>query len=168
MVSWLFLGIGILLGAEWAYVELGWGGYWGWDPVENASLMPWLTATAFMHSMMIWQRRGMFKVWSMNLIIFTYFLIIFGTFITRSGLISSVHAFGKSSLGYFFLVFMVVTLLLGLLAVWWRRKLLTTEASAVLEAIWNGHQELVTKVENLHKRLGVLEPEKEQLPFTAG
>ena len=127
VVSWLFLGIGILLGAEWAYVELGWGGYWAWDPVENASLMPWLTSTAFMHSIMIQQRRGMFKKWNMNLIIFTYFLIIFGTFITRSGLISSVHAFGKSSLGYFFLVFMIVTLILGLIAVWWRRKLLATE-----------------------------------------
>ncbi|MCJ7499449.1 heme lyase CcmF/NrfE family subunit [bacterium] len=129
VVSWFFLGVGILLGAEWAYVELGWGGYWAWDPVENASLMPWLTATAFMHSIMIQQRRGMFKIWNMGLIIFTYFLIIFGTFITRSGLISSVHAFGKSSLGTFFLVFMIVTLVLGLMAVWWRRKLLVTENS---------------------------------------
>ncbi|MDF1527032.1 MAG: heme lyase CcmF/NrfE family subunit [bacterium] len=129
VVSWFFLGVGILLGAEWAYVELGWGGYWAWDPVENASLMPWLTATAFMHSIMIQQRRGMFKIWNMNLIIITYFLIIFGTFITRSGLISSVHAFGKSSLGTFFLVFMIVTLVLGLMAVWWRRKLLVTENS---------------------------------------
>jgi len=127
VVSWVFLGVGILLGAEWAYVELGWGGYWAWDPVENASLMPWLTATAFMHSIMIQERRGMFKKWNMNLIIFTYFLIIYGTFITRSGLISSVHAFGKSSLGTFFLVFMIFTLVLGLLAVWWRRKLLVTE-----------------------------------------
>ena len=127
VVSWFFLGIGILVGAEWAYVELGWGGYWAWDPVENASLMPWLTATAFMHSIMIQQRRGMFKIWNMNLIIFTYFLIIFGTFITRSGLISSVHAFGKSSLGTFFMVFMIVTLVLGLIAVWWRRKMLVTE-----------------------------------------
>ena len=127
VVSWLFLGIGILLGAEWAYVELGWGGYWAWDPVENASLMPWLTATAFIHSVMIWQRRGMYKIWSINLIVFTYFLIIFGTFITRSGLISSVHAFGKSSLGIFFLFFMIVALVLSLMAVWWRRKLLAGE-----------------------------------------
>ncbi|MCK5351076.1 heme lyase CcmF/NrfE family subunit, partial [bacterium] len=129
VVSWFFLGVGILLGAEWAYVELGWGGYWAWDPVENASLMPWLTATAFMHSIMIQQRRGMFKKWNMNLIIITYFLIIFGTFITRSGLISSVHAFGKSSLGTFFLVFMILTLVLGLMAVWWRRKMLVPENS---------------------------------------
>jgi len=129
VVSWFFLGVGILLGAEWAYVELGWGGYWAWDPVENASLMPWLTATAFMHSIMIQQRRGMFKIWNMSLIIVTYFLIIFGTFITRSGLISSVHAFGKSSLGTFFMVFMIVTLALGVMGVWWRRKLLVTESS---------------------------------------
>jgi cytochrome c-type biogenesis protein CcmF len=127
VISWFFLGVGILLGAEWAYVELGWGGYWAWDPVENASLMPWLTATAFMHSIIIQQRRGMFKIWNMCLIIFTYFLIIFGTFITRSGLISSVHAFGKSSLGTFFLVFMILTLAGGLVAVWWRRKMLVTE-----------------------------------------
>jgi cytochrome c-type biogenesis protein CcmF len=127
VVSWFLLGVGILLGAEWAYVELGWGGYWAWDPVENASLMPWLTATAFMHSIMIQQRRGMFKIWNMNLIILTYFLIIFGTFITRSGLISSVHAFGKSSLGTFFLVFMILTLVLGFVLVWWRRKMLVTE-----------------------------------------
>jgi cytochrome c-type biogenesis protein CcmF len=127
VVSWFFLGVGILLGAEWAYVELGWGGYWAWDPVENASLMPWLTATAFMHSIMMQQRRGMFKIWNMSLIIFTYFLILFGTFITRSGLISSVHAFGTSSLGTFFLIFMILTLVLGLAAVWWRRKMLVTE-----------------------------------------
>jgi cytochrome c-type biogenesis protein CcmF len=127
VISWFFLGVGILLGAEWAYVELGWGGYWAWDPVENASLMPWLTATAFMHSIMMQQRRGMFKIWNMSLIIFTYFLILFGTFITRSGLISSVHAFGKSSLGTFFLIFMILTLAGGLMVVWWRRKMLVTE-----------------------------------------
>ena len=127
VASWFFLGVGILLGAQWAYAELGWGGYWAWDPVENASLMPWLTASAFMHSVMIQERRGMFKIWNMNLIIFTYFLILFGTFITRSGLISSVHAFGKSSLGSFILVFMILTLALGLMAVWRRRKLLVSE-----------------------------------------
>lgn len=127
VVSWFFLGVGILLGAEWAYVELGWGGYWAWDPVENASLMPWLTTTAFMHSIMIQRRRGMFKLWNMNLIIFTYFLVLFGTFITRSGLISSVHAFGKSSLGTFFLVFMILTLSMGLILVWRRREELVTE-----------------------------------------
>jgi cytochrome c-type biogenesis protein CcmF len=125
VVSWLFLGVGILLGAEWAYVELGWGGYWAWDPVENASLMPWLTATALLHSMMVQERRGLFKFWNVGLIIFTYFLVILGTFITRSGIVSSVHAFGKGSLGNFFLVFMVITLFLSLAVVLYRRKLLT-------------------------------------------
>jgi cytochrome c-type biogenesis protein CcmF len=134
VISWLFLGVGILLGAEWAYVELGWGGYWAWDPVENASLMPWLTATAFMHSIMIQEKRGMMKIWNMSLIIVSYFLVLFGTFITRSGVISSVHAFGKSSLGTFFLVFMVLMLVLSLAVLIWRRKLLKPdrELSSVL------------------------------------
>ena len=128
VISWLFLGVGILLGAEWAYVELGWGGYWAWDPVENASLMPWLTATAFMHSIMIQERRGMMKVWNMSLIIISYFLVLFGTFITRSGVISSVHAFGKSSLGTFFLVFMLLVLFISLALLIWRGKLLRPES----------------------------------------
>jgi len=108
-------------------VELGWGGYWAWDPVENASLMPWITATAFMHSIMIQERRGIFKVWNISLIVTSYFLILFGTFITRSGVISSVHAFGKSSLGTFFLVFMLATLFLSIALMVWKRKLLTSE-----------------------------------------
>lgn len=91
LFSWLFLTLGNLFGAKWAYVELGWGGYWAWDPVENASLMPWLTGTAFLHSVMIQEKRGMLKVWNMVLIILTFGLTIFGTFITRSGIISSVH-----------------------------------------------------------------------------
>ena len=124
VISWFFLGVGILLGAEWAYVELGWGGYWAWDPVENASLMPWFTATAFMHSIMIQERRGMMKIWNMSLIIISYFLVLFGTFITRSGVISSVHAFGKSNLGTFFLVFMCLTLLIGFALVVWRMGIL--------------------------------------------
>ncbi|UCF31010.1 MAG: heme lyase CcmF/NrfE family subunit [bacterium] len=110
VISWFFLGVGILLGAEWAYVELGWGGFWAWDPVENASLMPWLTATAFLHSAMIQERRGMMRRWNLSLVVVTYLLVLFGTFITRSGIISSVHAFGKSNLGAFFLCFMFVTL----------------------------------------------------------
>ena len=105
--SWLFLTIGILLGAKWAYVELGWGGYWGWDPVENASLMPWLTATAYLHSVMIQERKGMLKIWNVSLIFITFLLTVFGTFVTRSGLISSVHSFGRSTLGPAFLVFML-------------------------------------------------------------
>ena len=101
--SWLFLGIGILLGAKWAYETLGWGGYWAWDPVENAAFMPWLVATAFLHSVMVQERRGMLKVWNMVLVFLTFSLCLFGTFLTRSGIISSVHAFGESTLGPFFL-----------------------------------------------------------------
>ncbi len=111
LVSWLFLSIGIGLGAQWAYVELGWGGYWGWDPVENASLMPWLTGTAYLHSVMIQERRGMLKVWNLLLILFTFGLTLLGTFITRSGIIESVHAFGVSSLGPYFLGFIALTVL---------------------------------------------------------
>jgi cytochrome c-type biogenesis protein CcmF len=104
----MFLGTGILLGANWAYSVLGWGGYWGWDPVENASLLPWLAATAFLHSVMIQEKRGMLKVWNMVLIILTFFLSIFGTFLTRSGIISSVHAFAQSDIGPYFSVFLGV------------------------------------------------------------
>ncbi len=110
LVPWLFNTVGVLLGAQWAYVELGWGGYWAWDPVENASLMPWLTATAFLHSVMIQEKKGMLKVWNMSLVILTYALSIFGTFLTRSGVISSVHAFAESSLGNYFLLYLGMTL----------------------------------------------------------
>ncbi|PYV13733.1 MAG: cytochrome C biogenesis protein [Acidobacteria bacterium] len=108
LVPWLFLGVGLILGGKWAYVELGWGGYWGWDPVENSSLMPWLTGTAFLHSVIIQERKGMLKVWNVFLITLTYLLGIFGTFITRSGIVNSVHAFADSSLGPFFVVYMTV------------------------------------------------------------
>ncbi|HEY6210253.1 MAG TPA: heme lyase CcmF/NrfE family subunit [Gemmatimonadales bacterium] len=107
LVSWLFLSIGICLGMWWAYVELGWGGYWAWDPVENASLLPWLTMTAFLHSVMIQEKRGMLKKWNLALIIGSWLLSIFGTFITRSGVISSVHSFTQSNVGYFFLFFLI-------------------------------------------------------------
>ena len=110
LIPWLFNGVGILLGGQWAYVELGWGGYWAWDPVENASLMPWLTATAFLHSVMIQEKKGMLKVWNMSLVILTYALSIFGTFLTRSGVVSSVHAFAESSLGSYFLLYLAVVL----------------------------------------------------------
>ncbi|MBI4480667.1 MAG: heme lyase CcmF/NrfE family subunit [Acidobacteria bacterium] len=106
MVTWLFLAIGIMLGARWAYAVLGWGGYWGWDPVENASLMPWLTGTAFLHSVMMQEKRGMMKVWNMVLIFSTFYLCIFGTFLTRSGVVSSVHAFAQSAIGPFFVGFL--------------------------------------------------------------
>ncbi|MFQ5776535.1 MAG: heme lyase CcmF/NrfE family subunit [Terriglobia bacterium] len=114
MIAWGFLTIGILLGARWAYAVLGWGGYWGWDPVENASLLPWLTGTAFLHSVMMQEKRGMMKVWNMVLIFGTFFLCIFGTFLTRSGVLSSVHAFAQSAIGPYFAVFLGFTLVVTL------------------------------------------------------
>jgi cytochrome c-type biogenesis protein CcmF len=113
LMSWLFLSIGITLGMWWAYVELGWGGYWAWDPVENASLLPWLTMSAFLHSVMIQEKRGMLRRWNMMLIIGSFLLSIFGTFITRSGVIASVHSFTQSSVGYFFLAFLVAAAVLS-------------------------------------------------------
>src|SRR6201984_50599 len=110
MVTWLFLTCGIFLGAHWAYSVLGWGGYWGWDPVENASLMPWLTGTAFLHSVMMQEKRGMMKTWNMWLIFSTFMLSIFGTFLTRSGVVSSVHAFAQSSIGDWFVAFLALIL----------------------------------------------------------
>jgi cytochrome c-type biogenesis protein CcmF len=111
MVTWGFLTCGVFLGAHWAYSVLGWGGYWGWDPVENASLMPWLTGTAFLHSVMMQEKRGMLKMWNMWLIFATFWLAILGTFLTRSGIISSVHAFAQSSIGGWFKWFLLITLL---------------------------------------------------------
>ncbi|MER3545197.1 MAG: cytochrome C biogenesis protein [Chloroflexota bacterium] len=105
LAAWLFLSLGLLLGGRWAYDVLGWGGYWGWDPVENAAFLPWLTGTAFLHSVMIQEKRGMLKVWNMVLIILTYCLVILGTFITRTGVISSVHAFARSEIGVPFFIF---------------------------------------------------------------
>src|SRR6516164_218922 len=109
MVTWGFLTIGIFLGAHWAYSVLGWGGYWGWDPVENASLMPWLTGTAFLHSVMMQEKRGMLKIWNIWLIFATFGLSIFGTFLTRSGVVSSVHAFAQSSIGTWFAWFLTIS-----------------------------------------------------------
>src|SRR6201987_168997 len=110
MVTWGFVTCGLFLGAHWAYAVLGWGGYWGWDPVENASLMPWLTGTAFLHSVMMQEKRGMLKVWNMSLVFSTFWLAILGTFLTRSGIISSVHAFAQSSNGSWFGWFLIITL----------------------------------------------------------
>ena len=109
MVTWGFLTCGIFLGAHWAYAVLGWGGYWGWDPVENASLMPWLVGTAFLHSVMMQEKRGMLKVWNMWLVFACFWLAILGTFLTRSGIISSVHAFAQSSIGNWFAWFLAIT-----------------------------------------------------------
>ena len=127
LVSWLFLSIGITLGMWWAYVELGWGGYWAWDPVENASFLPWLTMTAFLHSVMIQEKRGMLKRWNLGLIIGTFLLSIFGTFITRSGVIASVHSFTQSNVGYFFLGFLVVVAVLAFTLLYTRWPLLEAE-----------------------------------------
>ena len=111
MVSWLFLTFGLTLGMIWAYEELGWGGYWMWDPVENAGLLPWFTATAFLHSVMVQERRSMLRIWNVTLVIVTFFLTIFGTFMTRSGVVQSVHAFGEDSvLAWLFTGFMVAIL----------------------------------------------------------
>jgi len=109
MVTWAFLTCGVFLGSHWAYYVLGWGGYWGWDPVENASLMPWLMGTAFLHSVMMQEKRGMLKVWNMWLVFLTFWLAIWGTFLTRSGMISSVHAFAQSSIGTWFAWFLAIS-----------------------------------------------------------
>jgi len=106
LVTWLFQSCGVLLGAGWAYAVLGWGGYWGWDPVENASLLPWITGTAFLHSVMMQEKKGMMKVWNMVLISSTFFLCILGTMLTRSGIVSSVHAFAQSPIGKYFAIFL--------------------------------------------------------------
>jgi len=110
MIAWMFQSCGILLGAHWAYAVLGWGGYWGWDPVENASLLPWLTGTAFLHSVMMQEKRGMMKVWNVWLVFTTFLLCIMGTFLTRSGVVQSVHAFAQSNIGSWFVAFMGITL----------------------------------------------------------
>lgn len=114
LLAWFFLSVGNLVGAWWAYVTLGWGGYWAWDPVENASFLPWLTGTAFLHSVMIQEKKDMLKVWNMVLIIITFTLTIFGTFLTRSGIIQSVHSFGQGTLGPFFVAFIGLTLVFSL------------------------------------------------------
>lgn len=111
--AWFWLSIGIIAGAQWAYVELGWGGYWAWDPVENAELMPWLVGTAFLHSVMIQERRGMLKVWNMALIIVTFLLTLFGTLFVRSGILQSVHAFGENTLGAYFVGFILIVALVA-------------------------------------------------------
>ncbi|MEA2427432.1 MAG: cytochrome c-type biosis protein CcmF, partial [Thermoleophilaceae bacterium] len=110
LAAWLFLGLGVLLGARWSYAELGWGGYWGWDPVENASLMPWLTGTALQHSIQVQEKRGTLKTWNVSLALSTGILAVLGTFLVRSGILDSIHAFGASTLGVPFLVFIGVLL----------------------------------------------------------
>jgi len=125
--AWLFLGVGILLGARWSYSELGWGGYWGWDAVENASLMPWLTGTAFLHSLMIQEKRGMLKVWNVSLVLATGTLAIMGTFLVRSGILNSIHAFGGATLGVPFVVLIGVLIAGSIYLVVSRREMLRSE-----------------------------------------
>jgi len=127
LFCWGFLGFGVLLGARWAYIELGWGGYWGWDPVENASLMPWLVGTAFLHSVMIEQRRGMLKTWNIALIVLTFELSIFGTFLTRSGVLTSVHSFAESDIGTWFLAFILLSGTIATALILYRKALLESE-----------------------------------------
>jgi len=135
LVAWGCLGTGIMLGAWWSYEVLGWGGYWAWDPVENASLLPWLTATAFVHSLITQQRRQMLRVWNLSLLIVTFALTIFGTFLTRSGVLESVHEFSESSLGPILLGFFGVIVATGVVLVAWRGEALRTAAS--LRSIWS-------------------------------
>jgi len=127
MIAWCFQTAGILLGAHWAYAVLGWGGYWGWDPVENASLMPWLTGTAFLHSVMMQEKRGMMKVWNIWLVFSTFLLCILGTLLTRSGLVSSVHAFAQSTIGPWFVAFICTILAVCFGAFWINRDYLKSE-----------------------------------------
>jgi cytochrome c-type biogenesis protein CcmF len=135
LFAWIFLTIGNALGMKWAYEVLGWGGYWAWDPVENAACLPWFTASAYVHSTMIQERRGMFRVWNVFLIGMTFFLTIFGTFLTRSGLISSVHSFAQSDIGVYFVWFMaaVIVVVVGLIA--WRLPMLTGRGR--IESLWS-------------------------------
>jgi cytochrome c-type biogenesis protein CcmF len=134
IVAWYFLSLGLLIGGWWSYHVLGWGGYWAWDPVENAAFMPWLTGTALLHSVMIQERRRMLKLWNLGLVILTFSLTLFGTFLTRSGIIASVHAFTQGTIGVFFLAFLALVVLgsLGLLAWRWEALRGTGELDSVV------------------------------------
>src|SRR5439155_11520128 len=122
LTAWFFLSMGNLLGASWAYEVLGWGGYWGWDPVENAAFMPWLSATAFLHSVIIQEKRGILKTWNMVLVVLSFLLTLTGTFLTRSGIISSVHSFAQSDIGSYFLSFLVFTIVVSASLILFRLK----------------------------------------------
>lgn len=131
LVAWIFLTLGNIIGGWWAYLELGWGGYWAWDPVENASFLPWLTVSAFLHSVMIQERKGMLKTWNISLVIISYILTLFGTFLVRSGVLTSVHAFGDGDLGTYFLIFMVFMLAISLYVVVTRYQLIKKESNPI-------------------------------------
>ena len=124
LTAWMFLGFGQILGSHWAYVEVGWGGYYAWDPVENAALMPWLVATAFLHSVMVQEKKGMLRIWNMVLVALAFELSVFGTFLTRSGVVESIHSFAKSSIGGWFLAFVIVSTLFSVALILWRLPLL--------------------------------------------
>jgi cytochrome c-type biogenesis protein CcmF len=130
LFSWYALTVGQMVGGQWAYEELGWGGYWGWDPVENAAFMPWMTGTAFLHSIMLQEKRNMMKVWNMALIIITFSLSILGTFIVRSGVLNSVHAFAQSEIGPAFLIFIAVVLVISFYLMFWRIRMLESRHTA--------------------------------------
>ena len=138
LAAWTFLGIGQLLGAHWAYVEVGWGGYYAWDPVENAALMPWLAATAFLHSVMVQEKKGMLKVWNMLLVVLAFCLSLFGTFLTRSGVINSIHSFTQSSIGPWFLGFICLIVAGSLGLVFLRLPLLRCEDEARVARLARG------------------------------
>ncbi len=131
ITSWLFLTIGNLIGGYWAYTELGWGGYWAWDPVENASLMPWLTVTAFIHSAIVQERKNKFKIWNVILIIISYSLTLFGAFLVRGGFLNSVHAFGKSNLGIYFLTFMAMMIVISIYLLMSRSNILRSDTTKI-------------------------------------
>ncbi len=137
LVAWMFLSIGLLLGGRWAYDVLGWGGYWGWDPVENSALLPWLTGTAFLHSAIVQEKRGMLKFWNMLLIIFTFLLVILGTFATRSGVVSSVHSFAESPVGRPMFAFLGVTMIVSFALLMWRQERGDLRGAAELDTLFS-------------------------------
>jgi cytochrome c-type biogenesis protein CcmF len=137
LVAWLFLSLGLLLGGWWAYHVLGWGGYWGWDPVENSALLPWLTGTAFLHSAVVQSKRGMLKFWNMLLIILTFQLVVLGTFATRSGVISSVHAFAESQIGRPMFAFLGLSLMISLVLLLWRQERGDLRGSDELDSLFS-------------------------------
>jgi cytochrome c-type biogenesis protein CcmF len=127
LIAWIFLTIGIVLGGHWAYLELGWGGFWAWDPVENSSFLPWLTGTAFLHSVIVQKRKGMLKFWNVILATVTYALTVFGTFLTRSGIVQSVHAFAETDIGWVFLLYLTIILVSAIAIIWFNIGLLKPE-----------------------------------------
>lgn len=135
LIAWSFLTLGITLGGFWAYIELGWGGFWAWDPVENSSFLPWLTATAFIHSLMVQERKGLLKIWNLSLIFLTYALTVFGTFLTRSGIVQSVHAFASTNIGDIFLVYLSIIIIIFIFLLFFRRRKL--ESTGKLDSFFS-------------------------------